>query len=255
MTDQRVVASANILRDLGAADARRALGAVLARDPDVVGLQEWEFWRVGILRELGPTRVWPRPGVTLPAKAGADARYAWAAPVLGGCAVGWRADRLALAGWRSVLLTGLGRADKPGRPLGLEPPRVATLVVLRDRRRPGRSVALVDYHLVSAVQRGGEYRRDRPQVVARHRREVAAIEDLVARLLDVGHETYAVGDSNFDGLRLARLTSCWEGRADAAATHGSRAIDDVHGPGPARAVETIESASDHRAVVATRGLQ
>ena len=65
---------------------------------------------------------------------------------------------------------------------------------------------------------------------------------------------YAAGDSNFDGLRLAGLSSSWEGREDHPGTIGSatRKVDDVHGPGPADEVTLVTTPSDHRALVTTR---
>ena len=65
---------------------------------------------------------------------------------------------------------------------------------------------------------------------------------------------HAVGDSNFEGLRVAGLTSAWDGREHEPGTIGSgtRKVDDVHGPGPASAVELLTTPSDHRALVVTR---
>ena len=106
------------------------------------------------------------------------------------------------------------------------------------------------YHLVSGVQARGNYRSDRPRLVERHRREVRQLGRLVARLLDAGHVVYAVGDSNFDGLRLPGLTSAWDGRERSPGTLGRvRHVDDVHGPGRSEAVTLVATPSDHRAVV------
>ena len=67
------------------------------------------------------------------------------------------------------------------------------------------------------------------------------------------HVTFALGDSNFHGLRLPPLTSAWHGRKDGPGTLGSqRKIDDVFGPGPATAVTLVSTASDHKAVLARR---
>jgi len=64
---------------------------------------------------------------------------------------------------------------------------------------------------------------------------------------------YAVGDANFDGLRLNGLTSAWEGRESDPGTLGPRRkIDDVHGPGPAASVTVLTSRSDHKAVIVGR---
>jgi hypothetical protein len=101
------------------------------------------------------------------------------------------------------------------------------------------------------VQALGEYREDRPLLVARHRREVRRLQGLVESLLARGHAVHALGDSNFDGLRLAGLTSAWEGRGDEPGTLGPRRqVDDVlSAPGRAVSVTRRSSDSDHQAVI------
>jgi hypothetical protein len=177
--------------------------------------------------------------------------YLWNAPLLGGCVVGARADRFELLRCRTRLLSRPGLADREPHRLTLEPGRAATVVVCRDLLVE-RTVSLVNYHLVSGVQTGGRYRFDRPLLTARHRHEAKALQALVREQLAAGHVVHATGDSNFDGLRINGLTSAWEGRELHAGTLGRRKVDDVLGPGPAEAVITITTASDHRAVVARR---
>ena len=62
---------------------------------------------------------------------------------------------------------------------------------------------------------------------------------------------YALGDSNFDGLRLRGVTSAWRGREEEPGTLGPRRkVDDVHASrGSASSVTLLASDSDHRAVV------
>lgn len=116
-----------------------------------------------------------------------------------------------------------------------------------------RTVCLVNYHLAPGVQARGRYRDDRPILAARHRHEVRRLQRLVDEQLAAGHVVYAVGDSNFDGLRLSGVTSAWSGREDELGTLGSRRkVDDVHGPGPAAAVELLTTASDHKALIVAR---
>ena len=249
MPAHTVVATANVLYKLGREDARAALGQVLATGADLVTLQEWYVVRLGLLREHGDVRVVPgcRIGVV------GDRSYHWVAAVAGGNVVGARADRYDLVEASAPFLSCPGRSDRPDRFLRTEPPREATVGVFRDRGT-GRTVAIVSYHLVPGVERDGDYRADRPILVRRHRQEVRRLEQLVAGLRGAGHAVYAAGDANLDGLRLAGLTSAWEGREDHPGTIGkaTRKLDDVHGPGPATEVELIWTPSDHRAVVATR---
>ena len=179
--------------------------------------------------------------------------YHWVSAVAGGNVVGARADRFEPVSARAVFLSGIGRSDLPDRFLRLEPPREVTVGIFRDRVAD-RTVAMLSYHLVPGVQAEGGYRADRPRLVRRHRSEVARLERLIAELQQAGHSVYAAGDSNFDGLRLAGLSSSWEGREDHPGTIGSatRKVDDVHGPGPADEVTLLTTPSDHRALVATR---
>jgi endonuclease/exonuclease/phosphatase family metal-dependent hydrolase len=241
------VATANVLCDLGAADARRALSGVLECEPDLVGLQEWSLARYRLLAETG--------SVQLPFGAGTPRHrgdYHWVQPVFGGCVVGARRDRFALRSARTVALSGLGRPDKPDRLLHLEPPRRATVATYDDNLRH-RLVSLISFHLTPGVQARGRYRDDRPLLAARHQLEVIRLQSLVDERLALGHEVYAVGDSNFDGLRLSGTTSTWEGRDDAPGTLGpTRKVDDVFGPGWPVSVTLVGSASDHKAVVADR---
>jgi hypothetical protein len=76
---------------------------------------------------------------------------------------------------------------------------------------------------------------------------------VVDQQLALGRTVFAVGDSNFDGFRLAGLESAWAGReAEPGTLGGRRKIDDVHGPGPAEAVTTVITPSDHKAVLVRR---
>ena len=245
-----MVATANVQGTLPQDLAREVLAGVLDLAPDLVGLQEWGLSRYRILRENGPVRL--VPGTRVRAGEPRTGDYRWCMPVFGGCVIGARTDRFDLVRCGCRLLSTPGRADRQEGRWGLEPPRVATVGVYHDRHRQ-QSVALLSYHLVYGVQVGGHYREDRPALVARHRAEVRGLQRLVDEQLSRGHVVYAVGDSNFDGLRLSGLTSAWAGSEDAPGTLGQhRLVDDVFGPGPAASVTLLSNASDHRAVLATR---
>ena len=226
-----VVATANVLGSLPRRDAQAAVAAVLEHRPDLVALQEWHPWRSGLLRRFGD--------------------YEWYQPLLGGCALGSRRDRFARLSRGTRRLSPPGRADRDGRRFGVEPSRLAARGVVRDRET-GATLALVGYHLVSQVQGAGRYREDdRPRLVARHRRETAALLRLVDETVAAGAATYACGDSNFHGFRIPGLVSVWDSFPDAGGTYGARQIDDVHSPVPPAGVLTVATPSDHLAVVAT----
>lgn len=257
MTGQTVVASANLLCTLPNATAVEALGQVLAEGPDLVGLQEWYPRRFLALRGRGAVRVAPAlglPSVRIPASRDVgQPTYHWVATLADGNIAGARADRFDLLEARAVLNVGPARCDRPDRFLRIEPPRFIAIGIFRDRV-VDRIVALLTYHLTSGVQVRGQYRSDRPLLAARHREEVRHLAELVAEHQQLGHAVYAVGDSNFDGLRLPGLTSAWEGREDELGTlgEGRRKVDDIHGPGRAHEVRRLITASDHQAVLATR---
>jgi hypothetical protein len=252
MTGRTVVATANVLRSLGRRDAREALTSVLERRPHLVGLQEWGLSRTALLRETGPVDVrLARRWAARRPSGGEPPAYRWLSS-WGDCPVGVRADRYDVLDWRTQVLGWIGPADRGSRPLSVVPPRVLTLAVLRDLERD-RVVSLVNYHLVPGVQGRGRYREDRPLLAARHRTEVRRLADVVEGELRRGREVHAVGDSNYDGLRLPGLTSAWEGREGEPGTLGPRRhVDDVHGPGPALSVALVSTPSDHKAVVVER---
>jgi hypothetical protein len=247
-----VVASANILYKLPIHDARSALTQVLAHDPDLVGLQEWYVSRLRLLREFGQVRVVPPLGSQLLGRP-SDPAYHWVSAVAGGNVVGARAARFEPVSARVAFVSGFGRSDRPDRALGIEPPREVTIGVFRDRELP-RTVALMSYHLTPGVEVDAAYIPERPRLQRRHRSDVQRLERLVADHRRAGHVVYAVGDSNFDRLRLAGLTSAWEGREHDLGTigRGTRKLDDVQGPGPATSVTLLTTPSDHKALVAVR---
>ncbi len=252
MTVGLVVATANVLCTLRRDEAREALRTVLDRAPDLIGLQEWALTRSRLLRETGSVRLVPRVVVRRQHRtARRGPGYVWAAPLAGGCAVGLRADRFELLGCHSQFLSWFGRGEGERRTTIL-PARIATVAVCRDRHLD-RLVSVVSFHLAPGVQAGGRYREDRPRRAARHQHEVRSLQRLVDEQRAQGHVVYAVGDSNFDGLRLAGLTSAWEGREDDPGTLGPRRkVDDVHGPGRATSVTLLTTGSDHKAVVVSR---
>lgn len=225
-----MVATANILFTLDRVVARRSLEAVLAEEPDLVGLQEWRPQRRRMLRERDD--------------------FHWVTPFVTWCVVGARADRFDPVEGRERILSLPGRADNPGRTAGFEPSRLAAVGVFRDRT-DGSLVTLVSFHLVAGVQSRGRYHPDRPRLVKRHQGEARRLERLVADEQRRGRTTYAVGDSNLHGFALPGLASAWTGREHEPGTLGTsrRRVDDVFGPTPPDDVRRVVTDSDHQAVV------
>lgn len=246
-----IVVSANILYKLDWRAARQALRLVVDEEPDLIGLQEWYASRALILRQNGTLRTVPALPVTFPLPRQRPPVFHWVSSLACGNVVGARASRYDLLSADAVLLSGIGRSDRPDRFLATEPPRYVTVGVFRDKQTE-RTVAMMSYHLAPGVERHARYIEDRPIMQARHQQETKRLEHLIARHQAAGHDVYAVGDSNFDGYRLTGLTSAWEGREDGPGTIGSRTrkLDDVFGPGPASSVRLLHTPSDHRAVVA-----
>ena len=227
------IGTINVFKGLSRKQARAAVQRMLD-EADAFGVQEWRRGpsRAGLLRRHGR-----------------KARR----PLRGGGPVSVRKSRFDLLKVRTAVLHPAGPVDKP--PHGKKRRRrlgksKATLGFCYDRVLEQHAL-LINFHLTAGVQRGkGEYRHDQPLRVVRHRRERRALEDLADRYRRKGWVVYAVGDTNFHGLRLKGFTSCWQGNANIG-TLGHRAVDCVFAPEAASDVETYASDSDHKAVVAT----
>lgn len=242
MTIDRV-ATANIKATLDDDKAALALerstigGLAGELEVEAVGLQEWPRRRRKLERsvERRSPFVFRRP------------RFG------GGGPIGLVDTRYVPTRVRSYRLARAGRVDRsPGRRRFLGASR-ATVVRAIDAIRDER-VTFVNYHLTAEVQRGDSYRDDRPLRVRRHRREVRRLERLIRRERRRGRTVYALGDSNYHGLRLDGVTSAWTGRLESrpGTRGGRRKIDDVHGPGRALEVDLVDTPSDHRTVIVTR---
>lgn len=250
--------------------ARAVLRSLLDYDPDVVGLQEWPNGRNQVLKEVGAFRRWPTPHREVQALVRRLTRAPWqpgtgyvsVRPILGPTGpMIFRADRYEITRVYAHTLTGRYRVKPTKRhPKPWKPPNRVTVVETIDHAT-GRPTAFIDYHLNAGVQTGnGKYRKgkaDRARVRG-HQAQVAALDKLTLDYKGRGFDVYDLGDSNFDGLRIAGVTSAWAGRPhDRRGTHGKghRKIDDVHGPGPAVNVDVVRYPNpkiDHAAVVADR---
>ena len=223
------IASVNVYVGLNHDDAETALRTVLAHNPGLVALQEW-----------GSNR---RPILELIAKV---TRYRWTRPKEGGGPVLWDSDRYGLVRTRAVRLARREWVGNlPGRKDVL-PESWMTEAIFEDEFG-GPQVVVLNWHLTAEVQYGKGYRRDaRHRLrVARHKREVRRIRRRQRAHVRKGRVVFSCGDSNFDGVRLPPLHSCWENHPGQG-TLGHRAVDVIAGPTPAKSVKVVRTKSDHR---------
>lgn len=225
-----VIGSANIRDTLPDAAAQEAVRAWLSEGVELGALQEWARGRDRLI-----------PGGHIKHGRGDQ----------GGGPIVWNATRYEpVRPIKAKRLVGGGLVGRlPGRRSTLGP-SWATLGVFHDEVL-GQQVSLINVHLTAEVQQGAGYRKDGQHAkrVRRHKAEVRAIKRLVLARRLRGDRVYVVGDTNYDGLELEPLVSCWKGRS--GGTLGGRAVDYVFAPERADRVQTIHTKSDHRAVVAT----
>lgn len=222
-------ATANIRVGMSHRAAQVGLERVLDHRPDIVALQEWPRSRNSILKGLKTYR-WVRSP-----KGGG--------PVLYG-------DRFGLLSARSRTLA---RRSFMGRLRGRKsslPASIAGEFRFSDDA-DGCELVVVNFHLTAEVQYGGKYRTDRAHAarVRRHKREVRSLERIIARNRKAGRRIVLLGDTNYDGLRIKGVTSCWHGH-HSSGTLGGRTVDHIYARPFSDRVTTIATGSDHRGVVA-----
>lgn len=232
-------ASANLQFTLSEDAFEAGLRKVLADRPDWVALQE-----------AGPDRN------HIIEKVANELGYAWARPEHGGEPVMWKIARYGKAP-RAVRPVRLARAEfvghLPGRKDRL-PASIATELSLDDltSKDPDGSVTVVlDYHLTAEVQYGARYRRDPAHLlrVLRHRREKYRLGRRARLHKRRGHRVFPAGDGNFDGMTLRGFVSCWKDRK--GGTLQGRAVDIIFAVLESIRLRTIETPSDHDALVVT----
>jgi hypothetical protein len=139
------------------------------------------------------------------------------------------------------------------------PASIATEVVLDDLKRRDRDGAITvveNYHLTAEIQDMKSpdhgYKKDLAHRlrVMRHKREKRRLGRR-SRMQQrrPGREVYPMGDSNFDGMQLGGFTSCWTDRR--GGTLGPRAVDIVFADAVPFKLWTVETPSDHDALVVT----
>lgn len=236
------------------AQAEQLLRGVLRNlAPEILGLNEWD----GPKPDLTTLKARQQDVDVLLAKVTGDpaaTHYRFRRPNGGGNPVVWNSTRYRLISIDRVQLVGPERVGHlPGRKNRL-PATTATLAIFEDLILGGQ-VAHIVIHLTAEVQdRTGAYRKDLKHRlrVRRHKRERAALQQLV-RLQERGNRLVEVtGDTNFDSMPLPPLISCWVGhdREERAGTLGGRTVDYVYRRGHSRDVQTLDTRSDHDSVVA-----
>lgn len=225
------VATANLFKGMPLDRVRVGVDTVLTHGVDIAGLQEWVSGRDAILRDLRSRGL----SFCRPAEGGGPVVYTSRFSPLH-C----RAVRLARREFVGHLP---GRKNKLG-------PSLANLTVLCDDQT-GDELAVINFHLTAEVQSGGKYRRDFAHRlrVRRHKRERRRLERLVRRQRRKGRRVFALGDTNYHGMTLPPLRSCWRGRD--GGTLGGRAVDVVYADTESDTVRTVKTGSDHLAVVVT----
>lgn len=230
------VASANLKYTLTGAEFEKGLREVLRDRPHILALQE-----------AGPNR---NPIIE---RVAADFGYTWDRPTQGGEPVLWKNTRYRLRAVHAVTLAKPEYVGHlPGRKSKL-PASIATEVTLDDLETGDITVVLV-FHLTAEVQdmkAGGKYKRDLEHRlrVQRHRREKHRLGKRARTQLRRGRTVYVVGDSNFDGFTLGRFVSCWDHRS--GGTLGPRAVDVILAKDRGLKLWTVETPSDHDALVVT----
>jgi hypothetical protein len=224
------VATANVKVTLSPTLAGECLDEVLATAPQIVGLQEWSEARRSTLRKRG--RVVRLPRLARLARRGTPTEgYVFGYPLTGGQPVG--VD----AAWGEILT--LRAVELASRAPGIRA-TLGTEALIRERET-GRTFPVLSTHLMAHHDRPAN--RDAWQEGRTKARKWAQA------WLEQGYSPFVLGDMNKHLMDLPPLVSCWDGNPRKA-TFGARTIDVIFGAAAAASVKTIQTASDHKAVVA-----
>lgn len=248
MTATTRIGTCNIKVTLSDADAEQVLHRFLNQGhPDLVGILEWDGPKPD-KAALNTRRTDDRLR-----RATEHTPHKFARPRDGGSPQVYNAARYHLLEMTAATLVGAGFVGHlPGRKSTLQP-SVASVGIYKDVLYGGQQVVIAA-HLTAEVQKGRGYRTDLAHRarVRRHKRERAALGRLVRKYERTGRPVSVVGDTNYDGMVLPPLVSCWVGhkRAEQAGTLGGRSVDYVFAADRACSVQVIPTKSDHDGVVA-----
>lgn len=221
------LASHNVKVDLDDTHAGNSVARVLRTRPDIIGLQEWGRSRRSVLRNLGRVTMFPnlRYHVGPPHQ---QSGYVFAYP-LGGQPIGVNAEKVEIVSVRRIKLS----SKRPG-----VRPTFGTELVCQIRET-NETVAVLNVHPVA--------HHDRPDNKAAHAEAVENIQRWAESWGGFRH--YVMGDMNSSRVTIPGLRSCWDGNP-AGGTFRGRAIDHIYGRDGFAHAFTVNTRSDHHAVVA-----
>ncbi len=182
----------------------------------------------------------------------------------------WRDRRFAIAGKRTVMISGRRFVGKeiPGRGTYL-PPKYVTVVRLWDRLAH-RRVSLINVHLVSGAVKAGVARPHRPLLFGVYRDQIRNLSTLAALERTWGR-TYVMGDFNiswrpdrkvgldtlvYASFRRIGMRSMWATRQPENGTRQTALLDQVYSQSRAKQVYVAQQItySDHRPAIAQYSL-
>ena len=228
------VATVNLFYGLPPAAFRIGLTEVLRDKPDVVVIQEAGTARDAVIQQVATLY-----------------GYEWArAP--GGGPVMWVRNLYTLRSCTAVRLAGREFVGHlPGRKSRL-PASIATAIVLADEVAGGDR-AVLDFHLTAEIQdmQTGGYKRDLAHRlrVMRHKRERRRLGRRGRMQQRRGRTVYPAGDGNFHGMTLRGFRNSWTNQS--FGTLGPRQVDIVFAATKPFQLWTVETPSDHDALVVT----
>lgn len=222
------IASHNVLVNLPDHRAAASVEAVLAHKPHLFGLQEWGRSRRKILKSYGKVLLFPRVRFHL-GPPHPYAGYVFVYP-LGGQPVAVDASRFEVTVAKRRKLSGARDGVRPcyGTEVQVIP------------REGGKTIAILNVHPVA--------HHDRPENLAAWEEAIESIREWAEEW--AGFRRYVVGDFNKQRVDIPGLISCWAGREDED-TFRDRTIDHIYGPRGFASAFTVNTPSDHHAVLAT----
>ena len=227
------VATCNLHISATLSEITGSINRVMSTNPDVVFFQEMAPGAQALFRK----------------QYGEDYRLVGSPPVA------FRRSRFTLKGHKRITLVNRRWVEKFSIYRAYRPASFATRVILRDGM--SKTVALLNIHLPTGscksgpAGKPGTYRTEYPLIVQYHRDAVKRVRRFVRAQKRLRRDVYVGGDTNYDGLEIPGLVSCWDGRELLPTLNHSTYDMVYHGKSRALNVVRLEIPSDHDAVIAT----